>query len=54
MEYLDLQIKGQSVEEIGDILQLAILKTLKVKCKEDPSQKPKLLKIVADFQEKGT
>lgn len=54
MEYLELQIKNQSVDEIGDILQLAILKILKVKCKEDPSQKPRLLKIVHDFQEKGT
>jgi coatomer subunit beta len=33
---------------------LAILKILKTKCKEDPSQKPRLLKIVSDFQEKGT
>lgn len=54
MEYLEGQIKGQTVEEIGDILQLAILKILKLKCKEDPSQKPKLLKIVNDFQEKAT
>lgn len=54
MEYLEGQIKGQTVEEIGDILQLAILKILKLKCKEDPSQKPKLLKIVTDFQEKAT
>jgi hypothetical protein len=54
MEYLELQVKNQSVDEIGDILQLAILKILKVKCKEDPSQKPRLLKIVHDFQEKGT
>jgi len=53
MEYLETQVKNQSVDEIGDILQLAILKTLKIKCKEDPSQKPKLLKIVNDFQEKG-
>lgn len=50
MEYLTLQIKSQSVDEIGDILQLAILKILKVNCKEDPSQKPRLLKIVSDFQ----
>lgn len=27
---------------------------MKQKCKEDPSQKPKLLKIVHDFQERGT
>lgn len=54
MQYLDAQIKGQAVEEIGDILQLAILKILKTKCKEDPSQKAKLLKIVNDFQEKAT
>lgn len=54
MQYLDAQIRGQTVEEIGDILQLAILKILKVKCKEDPSQKAKLLKIVSDFQEKAT
>jgi hypothetical protein len=54
MEYLELQIRNQSVEEIGDILQLAILKILKQKCKEDPTQKAKLLKIVHDFQEKGT
>lgn len=54
MEYLEQQIKSQSVDEIGDILQLAILKILKQKCKEDPSQKPKLLKIVHDFQERGT
>jgi hypothetical protein len=33
MEYLDGQIRGQTVEEIGDILQLAILKILKMKCK---------------------
>lgn len=33
MQYLSLQIKNQSVDEIGDILQLAILKILKVKCK---------------------
>ena len=25
-----------------------------MKCKEDPSQKPRLLKIVHDFQERGT
>ena len=50
MEYLALQIKSQSVDEIGDILQLAILKILKFNCKEDPSQKPRLLKIVNDFQ----
>ena len=54
MEYLEGQINGQTVEEIGDILQLAILKILKLKCKEDPSQKPRLLKIVNDFQEKAT
>ena len=54
MDYLDLQVRNQSVDEIGDILQLAILKILKVKCKEDPSQKNKLLKIIHDFQEKGT
>lgn len=54
MQYLDSQIKGQTVEEIGDILQLAILKILKTKCKEDPSQKAKLLRIVSDFQEKAT
>ena len=50
MEYLALQIKNQSVDEIGDILQLAILKILRVNCKEDPTQKPRLLKIVSDFQ----
>jgi len=50
MEYLALQIKNQSVDEIGDILQLAILKILKTNCKEDPTQKPRLLKIVNDFQ----
>lgn len=50
MEYLSLQIKNQSVDEIGDILQLAILKILKANCKEDPTQKPRLLKIVSDFQ----
>ena len=54
MEYLAQQIKNQSVDEIGDILQLAILKILKVNCKEDPSQKPRLLKIVGDFQERAT
>lgn len=54
MSYLEQQVKNQSVDEIGDILQLAILKILKQKCKEDPSQKPRLLKIVHDFQEKGT
>ena len=53
MEYLESQIRNQSVDEIGDILQLAILKILKVKCKEEVSQKPKLLKIVNDFQEKA-
>ncbi len=54
MDYLDAQVRSQTVEEIGDILQLAILKILKTKCKEDPSQKSKLLRIVADFQEKAT
>ena len=54
MEYLELQVKNQSVDEIGDILQLAILKILKMKCKEDLSQKNRLLKIVHDFQEKAT
>lgn len=33
MEYLETQVKNQSVDEIGDILQLAILKILKAKCK---------------------
>lgn len=54
MLYLEQQVRNQSVDEIGDILQLAILKILKVKSKEDPSQKARLLKIVHDFQEKGT
>ena len=34
-------------------MQLAILKIFKVKCKEEASQKPRLLKIVNDFQEKA-
>lgn len=30
-------------------MQLAILETLRVRCKDDPGQKPRLLKIVKDF-----
>ncbi len=42
------------MEEIGDILQLAILKILKQRCKEDSNQKAKLLKIVHDFAAKAS
>ena len=54
MQYLENQVKTQSVEDIGDILQLAILKIIKTKCKESPSQRSRLLKIVNGFLEKGT
>ncbi len=54
LKYLEQQINFQAVEEIGDILQLAILKILKQKCKEDSSQKAKLLKIVNDFSLKAS
>ena len=54
LKYLEQQITFQAVEEIGDILQLAILKILKQRCKEDSSQKPKLLKIVNNFATKAS
>ena len=46
MSYIQLQIDNKSLHEMGDILQLAILEVFRKKCKEDPSQKSKLLKII--------
>lgn len=52
MEYIRSQITSESVGEIGDILQLAILKVLKQKAREDPNQRAKFLKIISDFSVK--
>lgn len=54
MEYLHSQISNEAVEEIGDILQLAILKVLKQKAREDPNQRAKFLKIINDFSVKAS
>lgn len=39
---------------MGDILQLAILDVFRKKCKQDPAQKPKLLKMIMDFSKKAS
>lgn len=49
MEYLLAQISSDSIEDIGDILQLAILKVLKQKAREKPETKAKILKIISNF-----
>ena len=54
MEYIQFQVNNQTLEEVGDILKLAILKVFKIKCKEDANQKAKLLKLIRDFTVKSS
>ena len=48
MNYIQMQIDNQSLPEMGDILQLAILEVFRKKCKQDSTQKAKLLKIIIE------
>lgn len=54
MEYIQNQMANQNLEEMGDILQLAILEVFRRKCKQDPAQKPKLLRMIMDFSKKAS
>jgi coatomer subunit beta len=54
MNYIQMQIDNQSLPEMGDILQLAILEVFRKKCKQDPTQKAKLLKIIIEFSKNAS
>ena len=46
LEYLNQQIVNDQAEEMGDIVQLAVLELFRKTCKYDPSQKSKLMKAI--------
>lgn len=54
MEYLQQQVNAEALEDIGDILQLAILKVLKQKAREEPANRAKFLKIINAFTFKAS
>ncbi|KRX00780.1 Armadillo-type fold [Pseudocohnilembus persalinus] len=49
LEYLNNQISNEAADEMGDIFQLSVLELFRKACKFDPSQKPRLLKVVFQF-----
>lgn len=51
---MQLQVANDALEDIGDILQLAILKVLRQNAREDPGQRAKILKIINSFTFKAS
>jgi coatomer subunit beta len=49
IEYINKFIVNDSAEDLGDIMQLAVLELLRKTCKFDPSQKSRLMKAIFYF-----